>query len=229
MKTISIDFGGNHTYYRFNEEHIVCVHEESENLIYVYIMDNNQNILNYIWCENTSMTEIEKIASEMLYELGYNGEKMDYNPYEGQAYYYLPDSNDLKFPMVIRYFSESTLGCSILEKETINNPEEYIKAMKRHQENRDTLKSIGSINFENIAGDIYRINEYVEGAADQLQYLSNAIDELFYKSDQGFRKDFIDQLNEAYELNKYLMEKVCELECKLPEYLHLVYPNNKNA
>ncbi|WP_097014938.1 hypothetical protein [Anaerocolumna aminovalerica] len=224
MKFTAINLVENKTYYRLNEEHTVCIHKDSEDLICVYVMDNNKKILNYLWCENTSITKIEKIASEMLYKLGYDGEIVEYNPYEGQAYYYLPDSFDLKFPLDIHFINHDPKCKPISVKETINSEDEYYDAMKRHKENEDTLVSMGSVHFDEIHNIIYRIQEYSECAVYEFVNLSEEIQEMIERLDQGFSKEFVDQLKEAYEMNKYLQEKVWELDRKLPKGLHLEYP-----
>jgi len=225
MKRISANLGKHIAYYRFNEDHIVCVDSGNLYMLRIYVMDNNEKRLDHRWCKYISMKEIEKMASEMLLNLGCNGEIMEYEFPEGKACYYLPESNELEFPVVIRFYREIPYGCSVLGKETINCSDEYIKAIKRHQENHDTIHSIGSICFADIKNDICDINRYVKETEALLQSLYDAIDELLYSSDQGFRKDLIDHLNEAYELNKDLVEKVRELESKLPKDLYLVYPN----
>lgn len=224
MKTIAINITENRQFFRFNEEHIVCVLEKNDDQIYVYIMDNNQKTLNYTWCKKATMYEIEKIASDMLYELGYDGKKKEYNPYEGQAYYYLPSSNELELPIDIRYYKDTFDGRLIYGKETIYSANDYNSALKRHQENKDTIEALGVIQFDEIHETIYRLNEYSDGAMSELYYLSEVIHELMQKVDQGFSKDFVEQLNEAYEINKYLRLKILELDRKLPEDLHLEYP-----
>jgi hypothetical protein len=65
----------------------------------------------------------------------------------------------------------------------------------------------------------------METATSQLQYLSNTLASLSPRSYRGFRKDFIDQIDEAYKLNLYLLDKICELESKLPKGLYMVYPS----
>lgn len=225
MKSIAIDLNGNKTYYRFNEDHIVCVHKDNEDLIYVYVLDNNKKILNYLWCKNTSMAEIEKIASEMLYELGYDGKIIEYNPYEGQAYYYLPTSNELEFPIDVCFYENNPPKFSPFKKETINSAKEYLYAMKKHKDNKDTLISVSSIDFDEISDNIYRINEYSDGASYELQYLSERIDKLIQKLGQRFEKNSMDQLNEAYEINKYIMDKMNKLGDLLPNGLHIEYPD----
>ena len=151
---------------------------------------------------------------------------MEYNPYEGQAYYYLPNSNELEeleFPIDIHYYKDTSNGRLIYGKDTIYSADEYNSALKRHQENKDTIEALGAIQFDEIDETINRLNEYSDGAMSELYDLSEVIHELIQKIDQGFSKDFVDQLYEAYEMNKYLQDKISELDRKLLSGLHLEY------
>jgi hypothetical protein len=226
MIEIAINLTLNKRYYRLNAEHIVCVHEINEDLIHVHIMDNDEKTLNSVCCKKATLDEIEKISSKMLYDLGYNGEIIEYDPYERWARYYLPESSDVKFPVGIHYFNSDS-HASYNGKQTITSKDEYITAMEKHKENEDILVSLGEIHFDEIDDFIYRSNEYCECASYELFDLRDLLGELIPKLDQGLSKDFICQLYEASEMNKYLIDKVIELEGKLPLHLHLEYPNNE--
>jgi hypothetical protein len=130
-------------YYRFNKDHIVCISSPKLNMLCVSVMDNNEIELDHRWCEYTSMYEIEKKVIKMLRNLGCNTEIIEDTCPEGWECYYLPESNQLEFPIVINYYRESPAGCSILKKETISCQDEYLKAMTRHRQNHDSFKQLG--------------------------------------------------------------------------------------
>ena len=74
---------------------------------------------------------------------------------------------------------------------------------------------------------LWRYSKWIrwKDALSQFKYTLNALEQLICKSDPGFTKETVNQLDEAHELNKLLIDKVCALENKLPKGLHIVYPN----
>ncbi|WP_097014939.1 hypothetical protein [Anaerocolumna aminovalerica] len=221
MKRIAFDTVNHNKYYFFNEEYIVCL-GFSSNRVCISVMDNNRKILDRTWSDSDSlnMEKIEKIASQMLYNLGCNGEIKEYELPEGLECIYMIDSNNIQFPMIISYYPN---GSYIPLKEKINCHDEYLEAMKRHKENGETINSVGSLSLWDTLLNIRSINESIEVASSQLEYMSNVLNELFYSLDKGFKNDFVNQLKESYELNLYLQHKVHELKRKLPQDLYLAY------
>ena len=224
MKRIAFNTENYNEYYYFNEEHIVCLGSDL-NMLYVSIMDNNKKELDRRWYNSITMEQVEKIASQMLYDLGCNGEIREYELAKGKTCFYNIDSDNIQFPINITYYSVTPNGNSIHMKERINCRDEYLEALKRHRENNETLTPNWSVYFKDISDNISSINDHVEGASSQLEYLSDTLIELFHISDKGFKNDFVEQLKEAYEMNIYLLDKIGELKSKLPSDLHLVYPD----
>ena len=222
MKRIAFNTENHNKYYYFNEDHIVCLGIDL-NMLCVSVMDNNKKVLDRRWYNYLTMEEVKKIASQMLYDLGCNGEIKDYDLPRGKACFYKINSDNIEFPINITYYRVALNGNSIHMKEKINCQDEYLEALKRHRQNNETLTSIGSVCFKDISDNISSINDYVEGASSQLEYLSDTLVELLHIIDKGFKNDFVDQLKEVYEMNIYLLDKVSELKSKLPHGLHLVY------